>query len=177
MSLCFSTRAVVTAPLRTGEHFFMLLPTIILGLGVAMMLFPNPIHNLLCLIAIFGGTVVLYLHAGAEFLGFTFLIVFVGAVAILFLFVIMLLNIRSLASIDHTMNRKGRLACVAFPVILVLVYSFDCLRSAVVRSYTVESSALLLATTPGSTVEELYSFINHRFHDILIFAELLYTQY
>jgi len=42
-------------------------------------------------------TVVLFLSLGAEYLGFVFLIVYAGAVAILFLFVIMLLPINEIA--------------------------------------------------------------------------------
>lgn len=55
-------------------------------------------HGLLSLISVFFSVVVLYLSAGAEFLAFTFLIVYVGAIAILFLFVIMLLNVKELTS-------------------------------------------------------------------------------
>lgn len=55
-------------------------------------------HGLLSLISVFFNVVILYLSAGAEFLAFTFLIVYVGAIAILFLFVIMLLNVKELTS-------------------------------------------------------------------------------
>jgi len=55
-------------------------------------------HALLSLLGVFFTTVLFYLAAGIEFVGLVFLIVYVGAVAILFLFVIMLLNVKSLTS-------------------------------------------------------------------------------
>jgi len=56
----------------------------------------NPVHSLLSLLGLFGATTILFLSQGAEYLAFVFLIVYVGALAILFLFVIMLLNVQEI---------------------------------------------------------------------------------
>jgi NADH-quinone oxidoreductase subunit J len=53
----------------------------------------NPVHSVLFLIAAFFNAAVLFLLAGAEFLAFILVIVYVGAVAVLFLFVVMMLDV------------------------------------------------------------------------------------
>jgi NADH-quinone oxidoreductase subunit J len=53
----------------------------------------NPVHSVLFLILCFFNAAALFLIAGAEFLAMILLIVYVGAVAVLFLFVVMMLDI------------------------------------------------------------------------------------
>lgn len=53
----------------------------------------NPVHSVLFLIAAFLNAAVLFLVAGAEFLALILAIVYVGAVAVLFIFVVMMLDI------------------------------------------------------------------------------------
>ena len=53
----------------------------------------NPVHSVLFLILTFFSCAGLFLLAGAEFLAMTLVIVYVGAVAVLFLFVVMMLDI------------------------------------------------------------------------------------
>ncbi len=53
----------------------------------------NPVHSVLFLILSFFNAAALFLIAGAEFLAMILLIVYVGAVAVLFLFVVMMLDI------------------------------------------------------------------------------------
>ncbi len=53
----------------------------------------NPVYSVLFLIAAFFNAAVLFLIAGAEFLAFILVIVYVGAVAVLFLFVVMMLDV------------------------------------------------------------------------------------
>lgn len=55
----------------------------------------NAVHSVLFLILVFCNVAALLLLSGAEFLAFMLLIVYVGAIAVLFLFVVMMLNIRS----------------------------------------------------------------------------------
>ena len=54
----------------------------------------NAVHSILFLIFLFCNIVGLLLLLGAEFLSLIFLVVYVGAIAVLFLFVIMMLNIK-----------------------------------------------------------------------------------
>ena len=68
---------------------------------------PNPIHAILFLVASFAASGSLLVLFGAEYLGVTFIVVYVGAVAIVFLFVIMMLNIKH-ATLKETV--RGRIA-------------------------------------------------------------------
>ena len=58
-----------------------------------MILLKNPIHSVLFLILVFFNSSILFLFNNAEFLAMILLIVYIGAVAVLFLFVIMMLDI------------------------------------------------------------------------------------
>jgi NADH-quinone oxidoreductase subunit J len=68
---------------------------------------PNPIHSVLFLVGAFSSAGSLLILFGAEYLGITFIIVYVGAIAIVFLFVIMILNIKQS---EFKENLRGRLA-------------------------------------------------------------------
>ena len=54
----------------------------------------NPVYAVISLILVFINSAGLLLYFGAEFLGMVFLVVYIGAIAVLFLFVIMMINIR-----------------------------------------------------------------------------------
>ncbi len=60
--------------------------------------FRNPIHGLLALIYLFLLSASLLFIQNLQFLGLAFLIIYVGAIAILFLFVLMLFNLQSLVT-------------------------------------------------------------------------------
>ena len=72
---------------------FYLLATIVCGSGAAVILARNPVHSVLWLILAFFNAAGLFLLLGAEFLAMILVIVYVGAVAVLFLFVVMMLDI------------------------------------------------------------------------------------
>jgi NADH-quinone oxidoreductase subunit J len=63
------------------------------GSGAAVVAARNPVHSVLFLILAFFNTAGLFVLIGAEFLAMILVIVYVGAVAVLFLFVVMMLNI------------------------------------------------------------------------------------
>lgn len=63
----------------------------------------NPVHSVLYLILTFFNAAALFLLTGAEFLAMLLLIVYVGAVAVLFLFVVMMLDV------DFAELKKGAL--------------------------------------------------------------------
>ena len=54
----------------------------------------NPVHSVLFLIFAFFNSAALFLMLGAEFIAMMLVVVYVGAVAVLFLFVVMMLNIK-----------------------------------------------------------------------------------
>jgi len=72
---------------------FYLFATLVIAAGVMTIGARNPVHSVLWLILAFFNAAGLFLLIGAEFLAFLLIIVYVGAVAVLFLFVVMMLDI------------------------------------------------------------------------------------
>jgi NADH-quinone oxidoreductase subunit J len=72
--------------------FFLLFAIIALVCAVNVVLQRHPIASALSLIGVMGSIAVLYLLLGAEFIAMAQIIVYAGAVMVLFIFVIMLLN-------------------------------------------------------------------------------------
>lgn len=64
--------------------------------GLFVIITNNPVHSVLGLILVFFLSSCVALSIGAEFLAFLLLIVYIGAISVLFLFIVMLLNIRVL---------------------------------------------------------------------------------
>ena len=72
---------------------FYLFATLVVASGALTILARNPVHSVLWLILAFFNAAGLMLLVGAEFIAMLLVIVYVGAVAVLFLFVVMMLNI------------------------------------------------------------------------------------
>ncbi len=72
---------------------FYLFATLVIASAVMTIASRNPVHSVLWLIFAFFNAAGLFLLIGAEFLAFLLVIVYVGAVAVLFLFVVMMLDI------------------------------------------------------------------------------------
>jgi NADH-quinone oxidoreductase subunit J len=73
--------------------FFDLFSLVLLGSAAMVVTSRNPVHSVLFLILAFFNAAALFLIAGAEFLAMILVIVYVGAVAVLFLFVVMMLDV------------------------------------------------------------------------------------
>jgi NADH-quinone oxidoreductase subunit J len=95
---------------------FDLFSAILLGSAVMVVSSHNPVHSVLFLILAFINAAILFLMAGAEFLAMVLVIVYVGAVAVLFMFVVMMLDV------DFSELREGvqRYAPIGAAVGLVL---------------------------------------------------------
>lgn len=85
-------------------EFLDILGLISLLLGVTVITIKNPIGSLMCLIGLFGAISVYLIMIGLNFIGFSYLIVYIGAVSILFLFILMLINIRSSELLSNNVN-------------------------------------------------------------------------
>src|ERR1700739_159832 len=72
---------------------FYLLAAVTLGAGLLVVSARNPVHSVLFLIAAFFSAAGLFVLLGAEFLAMLLVVVYVGAVAVLFLFVVMMLDV------------------------------------------------------------------------------------
>ena len=73
--------------------FFWIFSAVLVASALAVITARNPVHSVLFLILAFFNAAGLFLLCGAEFLAMVLVIVYVGAVAVLFLFVVMLLDI------------------------------------------------------------------------------------
>ena len=72
--------------------FFFLFAAIAVVCGISVVLQRHPIASALSLVGVMGSIAVLYLLLGAEFIAMAQIIVYAGAIMVLFIFVIMLLN-------------------------------------------------------------------------------------
>ena len=73
--------------------FFYLFAFIAVAAAFMVISARNPVHSVLYLILTFFNAAALFLLTGAEFLAMILLVVYVGAVAVLFLFVVMMLDV------------------------------------------------------------------------------------
>jgi NADH-quinone oxidoreductase subunit J len=73
--------------------FFYLFATVCIASAVMVVAAKNPVHSVLYLILAFVNASGLFVMMGAEFLAMILIVVYVGAVAVLFLFVVMMLDV------------------------------------------------------------------------------------
>ena len=73
-------------------------------LGIFTIISKNPIVSVLFLIGLFVNISVLLISVGFTFIGLSYILVYVGAVSILFLFILMLINIRISELLNETNN-------------------------------------------------------------------------
>jgi NADH-quinone oxidoreductase subunit J len=119
----------------------------------------NPVHAVLFLIVVFFNAASLFLLTGAEFLAMILIIVYVGAVAVLFLFVVMMLDV------NFTALRSGfqRYLPVGLAVGAVLLAEL----TIVLSGWKVAPEASMLRLAPR---------VAH-VHNTVQLGRLLYTQY
>jgi len=72
--------------------------------GIMVIKSQNPIHSVLFLITVFCNATGLLLLLNIEFMAMIFIVVYVGAIAVLFLFVVMMLNIKLTESTESTLK-------------------------------------------------------------------------
>ena len=85
--------------------FFYFFSSIIVFSSIMVIVSRNTVYSVFFLILVFVSVSILFIMIGAEFLGMIMLIVYVGAVAVLFLFVVMMLNVAEQKKIR--LVRKG----------------------------------------------------------------------
>jgi NADH-quinone oxidoreductase subunit J len=94
---------------------FYLFATLTIASAVAVIFARNPVHSVLWLILAFFNAAGLMLILGAEFIAMLLVIVYVGAVAVLFLFIVMMLDV------DFAALRSGFTRNLPFGILLALV--------------------------------------------------------
>jgi NADH-quinone oxidoreductase subunit J len=76
------------------DFFFILFSSIIIIASIMVITMQNPVHSVLFLILSFIASSGLLFYLEVEFIPFIFIVVYVGAIAVLFLFVVMMLDIK-----------------------------------------------------------------------------------
>ena len=121
----------------------------------------NPVHSVLFLILAFFNAAALFLLMGAEFIAMMLVVVYVGAVAVLFLFVVMMLDI------NFTALRQGFQTYLPIGLLIGVVLFVEILISLGAWSIGPEMIAAASAPTPAPADVSNTKAI----------GKLLYTQY
>ncbi len=118
--------------------FFYLLSGVAIASAFMVIASRNPVHSVLFLILTFVNAAGLFLMMGAEFLAMILVVVYVGAVAVLFLFVVMMLDVDFAELREGFLQYlpMGALIGVVFLIELVLIVGSWSLDPALVRSPT-----------------------------------------
>jgi NADH-quinone oxidoreductase subunit J len=101
--------------------FFYLFAAICVASAVMVIVARNPVHSVLFLILAFVNASGLFILMGAEFLGMMLIVVYVGAVAVLFLFVIMMLDV------DFVELREGFIQYLPIGIVIGGIFMFELL--------------------------------------------------
>ena len=105
--------------------FFYFFSTIAVFSAVMVVVSRNTVYSVFFLILIFVSISILFIMIGAEFLGMIMLIVYVGAVAVLFLFVVMMLNVVEQKKRQFT--RKGLINNISVGAIVGIIIFLELL--------------------------------------------------
>ncbi len=139
------------------QTFFFAFAAIALVAGVLLVAFRNPVYSALSLVAAFFALAGLFVLLNAYFLAAVQIIVYAGAIMVLFLFVIMLLNLGHAGTLERVAGRYRRVAVVLLAAVLVAQLGFMAGRH--------------WAATPVSDEAPLFT------DNINTIGKLLYTRY
>ncbi len=123
--------------------FFWIFSTALIGSALAVILARNPVHSVLFLILAFVAAAGLFLLMGAEFLAMILVVVYVGAVAVLFLFVVMMLDV------DFAELKQGFLQYLPIGALIALFVAFELGYVAVGWTRSTEAAS---AAAPSGTL-------------------------
>jgi NADH-quinone oxidoreductase subunit J len=141
--------------------FFYLFAGVCIASAFMVIAAKNPVHSVLFLILAFVNASGLFVLMGAEFLAMILVVVYVGAVAVLFLFVVMMLDV------DFAEFRQGSLQYLPFGALIGLVVLAELLL--VVVGWTVAPNVAQTITAP---IPPIASTTNTE-----ALGQVLYTRY
>ena len=122
--------------------FFYLFASVAIASAVMVISSRNPVHSVLFLILCFFNAAGLFILLGAEFLAMILVVVYVGAVAVLFLFVVMMLDV------DFVQLRQGMLNYLPVGGAIGLIVLVE--LALVVGTWAISSDALTAVGAPSS---------------------------
>ncbi len=140
---------------------FYVFAAVCLASGVMVISSRNPVHSVLFLILAFFNAAGLFVLMGAEFLAMILVVVYVGAVAVLFLFVVMMLDI------NFVEMRQGFLQYLPIGGLIGIVLLIE--LALVAGAWVISPEAGAVASVPIPPPEEI--------HNTKALGNVLYTQY
>ena len=140
---------------------FYLFAFIAIAAAVMVISARNPVHSVLFLILAFFNAAGLFVLMGAEFLAMILVVVYVGAVAVLFIFVVMMLDI------NYVEMRQGFLQYLPLGAIIGFILLVELALVAGAWVFTPEAEAV--AALPIPPIEET--------HNTAAIGNVLYTDY
>ncbi len=141
--------------------FFYLFATVTVASAFMVIASRNPVHSVLFLILAFFNAAGLFMLTGAEFLALILIVVYVGAVAVLFLFVVMMLDV------DFAEMREGFLQYLPIGGIIGIILLVELIF--VLGASFVDPQAASVAVQPIPDLAET--------SNIKAIGDLLYTRY
>lgn len=154
-----------------GGTFFsvLLLPLVACIAAINVIVQKNAINSLLSLMSVFITSAAIYLIAGAGYFALVFLLIGQGAVAILFLYAVILLPLRAVQSNETTLTHNSQVFAV-----IVGIAGFVYLITELHASFThfLRSNLLALKALEGTSSDALRRFVNEEANDILSFVSL-----
>ncbi|MDP3884946.1 NADH-quinone oxidoreductase subunit J [Hydrogenophaga sp.] len=141
--------------------FFYLFAFVAVAAGFMVISARNPVHSVLYLILTFFNAAGLFLLTGAEFLAMILLVVYVGAVAVLFLFVVMMLDV------DFAELKSGALQYAPIGALVGLILAAELI---------VVTGGYVFAPRLAGTVAQPTPDIATR-HNTAALGDILYTDY
>ena len=140
---------------------FYIFATVAVAAGVMVISARNPVHSVLFLILAFFNAAGLFVLLGAEFIAMILVIVYVGAVAVLFLFVVMMLDI------NFVELRQGFLQYLPIGGLIGIVLLIELVL--VLASWTLAPTATEMLAAPAPPVTEVTN--------TAAIGRILYTDY
>lgn len=132
----------------------------------------NPIYSLFCLILVFINTAILLFYFKVEFIALILLIVYAGAISVLFLFIVLLLNIKNIESTENTSFFETpitALVSIKFFIVLTLPVYFSFKNYNSIYKILLNDSIVNLNFKFFSTNSDLYFFGNMLYSHYSIF--------
>jgi NADH-quinone oxidoreductase subunit J len=126
----------------TAALFFYLFSSVAVASAVMVISSRNPVHSVLFLILCFFNAAGLFILMGAEFLAMILVVVYVGAVAVLFLFVVMMLDV------DFVELRQGMLNYLPVGATIGLIVLVE--LALVLGTWGFSATALKAAAAPAA---------------------------
>lgn len=129
---------------------FVLINILMCTCGVIMCLSTSPVQSVIFLILSFCCAAILLFMFHVEFIGLLFIIIYVGAIAVLFLFVIMMLNVKN-NQVDEvktnvlSITNVALLVCIGtYPFLLKTLYLFAFSTNDINLNFNYESLVFLI---------------------------------